>query len=255
MRNIDKIGLIVILVVVFLLAWFSYFHPRLCLKNVDGHDCIDLGLPSGTLWATCNIDADSPYEYGGHYSWGEVTSKDTFRWNTYKYCEGKRFSLTKYNNDTTFGPILDTLTRLTSSDDVVSHKWGNKWCMPTNDQIRELFDNCEVGPFTDNGRHYCKFIGPNKQQLIIPYAGWRIRSKHRYSDSLLVIWSRDLRIEKPEMAYALVITRCKYPGDTRFTRNFGFSVRGVVKMDAKPGAYWGFMKRDLWEWLTSNMKD
>lgn len=214
-----------------MLAWFGYVHPRIHLNTVDGHECIDLGLPSGTLWATCNLGSDTRYDYGDFYSWGETRDKTFFQWTNYKYCNGKRYTINKYNTDTTFGPVIDTLTRLSPSDDAVTQNWGKNWCMPSNKQIRELIDCCEIGTTVINGQHYCKIIGPNKQQLLLPYTGWKLKDKHKYADSTLVIWSRDLRIDKSEMAYAFLFTWGEHPGWTRFTRNFGFNIRGVVKKE------------------------
>lgn len=228
MRKLNILGAVLIIVMTGLIVWFGFIDPKLHTKTLDGHDYVDLGLPSGTLWATCNLGATTPYDYGDFYAWGETTPKSEFNWHNYKYCGGKRFSITKYNVDTTYGPVVDTLTRLVPSDDAVTQAWGNKWCMPTNSQIRELVDCCQIGPTTYKGKRYCKIIGPNSQKLIIPYSGWILRQKHKYADSTLVIWTRDLRIEKSEMAYALILTWGQDPGWTRFTRNFGFAVRGVV---------------------------
>lgn len=231
MRKLNILGGALIIVMTCFIVWLGFIDSRLHTETVDGHECVDLGLPSGTLWATCNIGADSPYDYGDYYAWGETNPKKEFLWTNYKYCDGKRYTINKYNNDTTFGPVIDTLTRLSSEDDVVTRKWGSNWCMPTNSQIRELVDCCQIGPTTYMGKRYCKIVGPNHQKLVIPYSGWILRQKHKYADSTLVIWSRDLRIEKSEMAYALILTWGKNPGWTRFTRNFGFSVRGVVKKE------------------------
>ena len=62
----------------------------------NGHDYIDLGLPSGTMWATCNVGAESPDQYGDYFAWGETTPKATYNWSTYKYCKGDYNMLTKY---------------------------------------------------------------------------------------------------------------------------------------------------------------
>ena len=93
---------------------------------------VDLGLPSGTLWATCNLGASSPEEYGDYYAWGETEQKDYYDWDTYKF--GEEFNLTKYN-------IEDGKTILDLEDDAANVVLGGEWHMPTKKQIEELFEN------------------------------------------------------------------------------------------------------------------
>ena len=116
----------------------------------DTREYVDLGLPSGTLWATCNIGADSPEDYGLYFAWGETTgySEDTsdgrsFDWSTYKYCNGSSYTLTKYCNDSSRGynGFTDNLTELVPEDDAATANWGAGWCMPTVEQFDELFNS------------------------------------------------------------------------------------------------------------------
>ena len=87
----------------------------------DTHEYVDLGLPSGTLWATCNVGATAPEEYGDYFAWGETTGynsgKTTFNWSTYKYCNGDYDKLTKYCNKSSSGTV-DNKTTLDPEDDV-----------------------------------------------------------------------------------------------------------------------------------------
>ena len=113
---------------------------------------IDLGLPSGTKWACCNIDANAPNQYGNRYAWGETTSKSEFNWGNYKYrynSIGKEISGTQY--------------------DVAHEKWGGSWCMPTKDQFEELLNNTKsewfVAPGDVIGR---RFIGSNGNMIFLP---------------------------------------------------------------------------------------
>ncbi len=71
--------------------------------DANGHAYVDLGLPSGTLWATCNIGATKPEEYGDYFAWGETSTKDTYDWTTYKYSKGDEDELTKYCDDSDYG--------------------------------------------------------------------------------------------------------------------------------------------------------
>jgi len=92
------------------------------------HEYVDLGLPSGTLWATCNVGADNPWEYGDYFAWGEIEPSDSYSWDAYKYANGDRYKLIKYCTDSFFGIIDDKIT-LECSDDAANQIWGENWCM------------------------------------------------------------------------------------------------------------------------------
>ena len=108
----------------------------------NGHEYVDLGLPSGALWATCNVGADAPEDYGNYYAWGETTTKSTYSWNNYKYCNGSCVSLTKYCNNSKLGNngFADDLIIIQIGDDAASFNWGGDWRMPTKEEWRELFN-------------------------------------------------------------------------------------------------------------------
>ena len=109
----------------------------------NGHDYVDLGLTSGTKWATCNVGASKPQDYGNYYAWGEVTTKEVYDWSTYKY--GSAYNqLTKYCDDSLYGKdgFTDTKTTLDLSDDAAYVNWGGKWRMPTKAQQDELRNQC-----------------------------------------------------------------------------------------------------------------
>lgn len=112
---------------------------------------VDLGLESGSLWATCNLGAAKPWEYGDYYAWGETETKDVFRWETYKYCKGSAETfkssaetLTKYCYDAKYGNngFTDTLTTLEAADDAATAVLGAGWAMPTNAEWEELGSQC-----------------------------------------------------------------------------------------------------------------
>ena len=104
------------------------------------HESVDLGLPSGTLWATCNIGANAPEEYGDYFAWGETTPKGTYAWNTYKWCNGTSNSITKYcfQSNNGYNGYTDTLIELQPEDDAAVANWGEDWQMPSNEQCVEL---------------------------------------------------------------------------------------------------------------------
>lgn len=119
----------------------------------NGHEWVDLGLPTGTKWATCNIGATEPEEFGNYYAWGEVTPKEVYDWDTYKY--GRYNQFTKYNTDSRYGRngFADGKTVLELEDDAAHFNWGGKWRMPTSVQLEELIEEC-CWVWTDNYRWY-----------------------------------------------------------------------------------------------------
>lgn len=108
-----------------------------------GHNYVDLGLTSGTKWATVNIGAETPQDYGNYYAWGEIYTKENYKWSTYKYGSGEN-ELTKYCTSEEYGKddFTDSKTTLDNTDDAVIVKWGGKWCIPTKDQFDELRNEC-----------------------------------------------------------------------------------------------------------------
>ena len=146
----------------------------------SGHDYVDLGLPSGTLWATCNVGADAPEYYGDLFAWGEVSAKSSYTWSNYKYCNGDFNSLTKYCSMSSFGDngFTDNLKVLEPSDDAATANWGQDWRMPTVDEMRELRDNCVMLWTVQNGIKGFLFTGPNGSSLFLPAAGYYFGSDH-----------------------------------------------------------------------------
>lgn len=148
---------------------------------LNGHDYVDLGLPSGTLWATCNVGANSPEEYGDYFAWGETTAKETYYLDTYKYYDGSNW--TKYT---------DHLTILEASDDAATANWGSGWRMPTYDEMKELKNNCTVTWTIQNGVNGCLFTGSNGNSIFLPAAGCRIDSELNNAGSRGFYWSGSL---------------------------------------------------------------
>ena len=105
----------------------------------NGHEWVDLGLPSGTKWATTNVGATTPEEYGDYFAWGETEPKSDYSWSTYKWCNGSSTTMTKYCESSSYGTV-DNKTILELSDDAANVKWGGKWRMPTVEEIEELLN-------------------------------------------------------------------------------------------------------------------
>ena len=146
------------------------------------NDYVDLGL--SVKWATCNLGATSPEEYGNRYAWGEITGKTSFSWDNYKWCNGSENSLTKYCCDSNFGTV-DNKVRLDKEDDAAFMDLGDKWRMPTIEELVELKDNCEWTKTTFNGVDGFKLTSKrNHNSIFLPAATWGYYGVY-YSSSLL----------------------------------------------------------------------
>ena len=140
------------------------------------HDYVDLGLPSGILWATCNVGANTPEEYGDYFAWGETQTKDTYTWSNYQFSingDWETPNLTKYCNISDYGynGFTDNLTILLPDDDVATASWGNGWRMPTQAECEELLDNTAITWTTQNGVIGRRFTASNGNSLFLPAAG------------------------------------------------------------------------------------
>ena len=195
------------------------------------HEYVDLGLPSGLLWATCNVGANAPEEYGDYFAWGETRPKDYYYWNTYQYNYGNTHNgdqLTKYCNDASYGfnGFTDSLTVLQLSDDAATANWGGDWRMPTKEEWRELFNNTTCTWTTQNGVNGELFTASNGNGLFLPAAGYRHSSTLYAVGSLSDYWSSSLRTEtEPFLAWSLYIYSDDYFACS--SRDQGKSIRPV----------------------------
>ena len=156
-----------------------------------GHEYVDLGLPSGLKWATCNVGANNPWEYGGYYAWGETEEKSNYSWSTYKWCNGSYDSLTKYCTSSSYGTV-DNKTVLDPEDDVAHVKWGGSWRMPTKAELDELRNNCTWNWTTLNGVNGYTVTGPNGNSIFLPAAGYRYGTEVNSRGSYGYYWSSSL---------------------------------------------------------------
>ncbi len=189
---------------------------------------VDLGLPSGTLWATCNVGASSPEEYGDYFAWGETEPKDYYEWSTYKWCNGSETTMTKYCTKSSYGynGFVDNKTELDSEDDAAYVNWGPSWRMPTTEQQQELINNCSSVWTTQNGVNGRLFTGPNGNSLFLPAAGYCWNESLYGVGSHGDYWSRTLFSSYPGLAYYLSFSS----GDVRWSyyyRGSGHAVRAV----------------------------
>lgn len=128
-------------------------------------DWVDLGLPSGLLWATCNLGASTPEGIGNYYAWGETQPKETYRWSNYRYCtvdsNGNAETFTKYN-------ASDHLTFLQPEDDAATVALGADVHIPSKEDWQELLDNTTDEWTTVNGVNGRKFTAANGKTLFLP---------------------------------------------------------------------------------------
>lgn len=143
-------------------------------NKIYGHEYVDLGLPSGTLWATCNVGATKPEECGDYFAWGETEPKYDYSWENYKWCAGDEKMLTKYCYESSCGNngFTDNKTELDLEDDAAYVNWGSQWRMPSYDQIKELIDNCTWTWTQLNGVNGYKVTSKkNGNSIFFPAAG------------------------------------------------------------------------------------
>lgn len=199
---------------------------NLCPNHNHPH-MIDLGLPSGTKWACCNVGATKPEEYGGYYAWGETEEKENYSWSTYKWCNGSRDSMTKYCTNSYHGTV-DNKTVLDPEDDVAHVKWGGSWRMPTLEEQMELLNECTWKWTELNGVNGYRVIGPNGNSIFLPAAGYcRGSVLHRRRGSYGNYWSSSL-YDYSHHAYYLYFIFANH-GSHYISRIDGHCVRPVSK--------------------------
>ena len=161
----------------------------------NGHAWVDLGL--SVKWATMNVGASAPEEYGDYYAWGETSTKSTYSWSTYKYCNGSYGSLTKYCTSSDYG-MVDNKTELELSDDVACQQWGSGWRMPTYDELNELRTECTWTRTSQNSVNGYKVSSKvNGNSIFLPAAGYRDYSSLYYAGGEGYFWSSSLSTSNP----------------------------------------------------------
>lgn len=197
----------------------------------EGHEYVDLGLPSGTLWATCNIGADTPEEYGDYFAWGETKPKDIYDWQTNKWfylyddSMGNYWKVTKYCIESSTG-VVDNKTELDPEDDAAYVNWGMSWRMPTLEQQKELIRYCTWIWTTKNGVNGRLVTGPNGKTLFLPAAGFYRDSSLESDGWTANYWSRTLA-DSSYAAYYLGFDSDEVDNWNMFGRFGGMPVRAV----------------------------
>ena len=189
----------------------------LCPDSHHPH-LIDLGLPSGTMWACCNVGASKPEDYGGYYAWGETTEKSLYGWDTYIHCDGSYSTCHDIGKD-----IAGT------QYDAATANWGTPWVMPSKEQMDELVNNCTYVWTTENGVNGYRFTGSNGASIFFPAAGGR-NPKGLYSEgSNGEYWSSTFSESNTANAWYLDNNRWYVRTFNGNSRTYGLSVRPVCR--------------------------
>ena len=186
-------------------------------KVINGHKFIDLGLPSGLLWAETNVGASSSIGYGDYFAWGETETKSSYSWSTYAMGN-------KYNSS-------DGKTTLDAEDDVATVQWGEGCRMPSRAEFQELYDKCDwswKSDYQGTGVSGYLVTGPNNHTIFLPASGFRD------NDGLARgpfghYWSSSLDSSDTDDAFYLYFySGGFYPSDDD-CRYYGFPVRPVAE--------------------------
>ena len=167
-------------------------------EPADNHEWVDLGLPSGTLWATMNVGATIPEDYGDFFAWGETEPKSYYFDNNYKWYGGSWYnhltSILKYctQSDHGYNGFVDNKTELDPEDDAAFVNWGPAWRTPTFEQIEELSDHCTTQWTQRNGTNGLLLTGPNGNTMFLPASGMYMEDELYDADYTGCYWSRSL---------------------------------------------------------------
>lgn len=134
---------------------------------------IDMG--NGLKWACCNVGAASPIEYGDYFAYGEISPKESYKWDSYKWCNGDGNSMTKYDDD------VDNLSKLELSDDAARYIWGASWRMPTEPEIEILLQDCDWSWVSIGSTYGCKVTSQSGNAIFFPAAGYCGGNDYKYN--------------------------------------------------------------------------
>lgn len=222
-------------------SWF--ICGKLSLEQLPDYEYVDLGLPSGTLWATMNVGAVSPEDFGNFYAWGETKAYDEedktnarnysysnsytktkFSWSTYKW--GEANLLTKYCATSEYGTVDERKT-LELSDDAAYVNWGDEWRMPTHVEQKELMNNCKWTWVTINSIACRKGVSRiNGNTIFLPAAGYRNTGSYRDEGYYGYYWSSSLDENYNNSAKRLVFNDSDIATNSS-NRFYGLPVRAV----------------------------
>ena len=208
--------------------------PQTCLTCPDNKHphMIDLGLPSGTKWACCNVDADKPEEYGGYFAWGETEEKEAYTLSNYQFVyevgpnEGGG-DPSSYDNFFRFLYLGDDIAG--TSYDVAHVRWGGSWVMPSLAQAQELINHCSSKWTSMNGVNGRLFTGPSSGTIFIPAAGFHWYEHLHDAGDRSYYWSSTQSPTYPHNAYWLNFNSGYAGCNEGGYRGNGYQVRPVAE--------------------------
>lgn len=197
------------------------------------HEFVDLGL--SVKWATCNVGASRPEEFGDYYMWGETSMNFEYSWETYKYCQRDEEKQTKYSTrkKTGYKGFVDNKTMLEPADDAASVNWGGNWRTPTIQEFRELRNKCDWAWIEMNGimgyKVTSKVLGYEGRYIFLPCGGCFEGSSVDDKGKEGYYWSSNLEADDPENAYGLKFDKKGTNLDWTDNRCDGRNIRPVVQ--------------------------
>ena len=214
------------------LTWSEYEEET---NAINGYEYVDLGLPSGLKWATCNVGADNPEDYGNYYAWGETATKSEYN----------------PSNSLTYGRQMNDISGNVKYDVAVAN-WGGSWRMPTRDEQEELLNNCTWEWTTQNGVNGYKVTGTNGNSIFLPAAGGRDGSSLLNAGEYGYYWSSTPGGILDGYTYYLGFYNGHEVVDSYY-RDIGFPVRPVSGGNFEgPAAQYAFVDTDEVSEITTN---
>ena len=189
--------------------------------TIEGHGYVDLGL--SVKWATKNVGASSPSDYGDYFAWGETETKSSYDWDNCFDCldsTGDSWGTYKIGGKTSISP--------TSGHDAARENWGGTWRMPTDAEHEELCNKCTWTWTSQGGHNGYKVTGPNGNSIFLPAAGWRSGTGRDYVGQLGYYWSGMLSSLYSNYACFLDFNSGRHDTDYGY-RSYGRSVRPVTE--------------------------
>ena len=191
-----------------------------CDEPKDGHEYVDLGL--SVKWATCNVGASKPEEYGDYFAWGETSTKETYDDDNCP-TSGRSYSSLQSQG------YIDSEGNLTAQYDAATANWGGNWRMPTEAEMQELIDKCNWKWKKQNGVKGYKVTGPNGNSIFLPAAGHRYGSSLYSAGSYGNYWSSTPDKYLDHNAYFLSFYSNNHGMTNYRDRSYGMSVRPVLE--------------------------
>lgn len=188
--------------------------------DTGGYECVDLGLPSGIFWASRNIGASNPEDYGYYFAWGEVNPKETYNWDTYAWGTSAS-SFSRYGQ-------ANQAVSLYASDDAAIVRMGSFWRMPTSSEAQEILNNTAVTIETLNGVNGARFTGQNGNSIFIPAAGHKYNTDTEELGNYCDVWTSTRVSNNKALAHTLSANlTSEANGLGAGSRPWGIPIRGV----------------------------